>query len=207
MFEVRNTGKTAVSFHNALHRVVELGPRTARKFAVEDLPAGVLRMFSNDKRIELLPEGDEATEKLKQALVRTKSVGFAMVHGAGDISEAHAHESANRLKVLDAKTPRSEQKRDVDKGRFVIDPANPDLQPPEQGEQPVTPATPAPETPATPPPEQSAATGPRADLLRDAPAMRERDFRRKAKELLGDKYPPGNVAREDVMAALAKAED
>jgi hypothetical protein len=216
VFEIKNLGKTALTFHVA-HRLQSVAAGATKSFDAEAIGAGVLRMFSNEKTVKLKAKTDEAEALLQAALSGPrKKRAFNMVHGSGDRSaaEVFASEAKDRVRVVrEEKNPEK-----VDRGRFITDPANPSVNEPVPQSQDETP-------PATPPEGQDAAPPPPAAVVEHeaekelSPAQQLlaeennpdvdlslKDLKRRAKEVLGDDYPSGNVGRDDIVAALRAKE-
>jgi hypothetical protein len=215
VFEIKNLGKTALMFH-AGHRLASVPAGAAKSFDIEAVGAGVLRMFNADPLIKVKAKTDEAEAKLHEALTAPRKRGraFNMVHGSGDRSaeEVFAAETKNRVRqVRDEKNP----DKGFDKGRFITDPANPNLpdpndpQPQSQDETP--PGAPPEGQDAAPPPavvehEEQKELTPAQLLLADENNpdvdLPLKELKRRAKEILGDDYPSGNVGRDDIVSAL-----
>jgi hypothetical protein len=216
VFEIKNLGRTALNFHVA-HKLQSVAAGAAKSFDVEDIGEGMLRIFNSDKGVVLKAKTDEAEAKLNAALTGPrKKKSFSVTGNNHDsLTAALLEDARGRVReVVDEKNP---DKGGVDKGRFITDPANPKLPSPNdpapQSQDETPPATPPGGQDAAPPPppavvehEQRAELTPAQQLLAEENNpevdLALKDLKRRAKEILGDDFPSGNVGRDDIVSAL-----
>jgi hypothetical protein len=197
MLEIKNTGTSAVQFHNTEHRLVSVHAGKTRQFPPSEVSPAVVRMFSRQKSIAMRALSDEATallDKANEVQVPKRPLRRMNSYEHRELLERQQELPPGARRTRDDKNPVEEMQK-----RFVTDPANPDLP------QPANPGAPPPEPPA---PEVQTAQPSPAQLLAAAaeadPNFPQRELRRQAKGILLEEYPAGNVTREDLIEILKR---
>jgi hypothetical protein len=107
MHELHNTSKSVITLPTANGRAT-INPDQKKRFEPGVLTAGFLKAIQGAKStLKLTNHSDEAAKLAAAALKNIKKKGFAIVHGAGDIS---VEEALRREKA--ARVPRPVQVRD-----------------------------------------------------------------------------------------------
>jgi hypothetical protein len=126
VFEIKNSGRTALQFHNALHRVVSVGAGKVKQFESEEITPHLLRLFDKDPNFEVQAHTEQARAKLKEALQPQPRPQFRGVHGGGERSfEDTLLLEKNALReTVDEKEPKEPKAPvRVDRDKFITDPA------------------------------------------------------------------------------------
>jgi hypothetical protein len=211
MHEITNTNRQTPRTIPTDGGRVTLAPGEKKKFAVGSLSAGLLRVISHVKSdLKLDNISAEAKELATVALARVKKRGFAIVHGSAELTveQALARERKlrNPLDVRDEFSPAKAAAKSQANLADVVDRLagpqdNADTND-DQGDDPLG------ETETkTERVKLETAVSPIGLLIADAQAgsVSMKDLRARAKELLGDAYPSGQLAKDDIIEALTKA--
>lgn len=214
MHEITNTNRATNRTVPTTSGRVILAPGEKKSFAPGSLSAGLLRVISNAKSdLKLNNLTDDAVELVKKALGRVKKRGFAIVHGQGDITveEALRRENSPRhpRQIRDDFDP--DQRARAKSQTNLADPGEP-LQnanevDDENGEQSGSEPQAETEQQKVERVKLQDAPTPIGLLIADAEAgtVSMKELRARAKELLGDDYPAGQIGKDEVVAALTKA--
>jgi hypothetical protein len=107
MHELHNTSRSIITIPTTNGRV-PINPDQKKRFEPGVLTAGVLKAVQGEKSVlKLINSSEQAVKNAADALKNIKKRGFAIVHGAGDIS---VEEALRREKG--ARVPRPVQVRD-----------------------------------------------------------------------------------------------
>jgi hypothetical protein len=226
MHEIHNTNRFSPRTFMAADQQVTLAPGEKKKFPVGSLSAGLMRVISHAKSDLKLDHLTEEAKKLaaKVLAFAKKPRGFAIVHGAGDVSVAEQL----RREALRRQPPQVEdefgkareaaaksQKNLQDPGEPLEPPREPDEDTGGQQEQEQT----GEQTGEGKVPRiklQPEGTGDATNTVDktaigvllaevESESINMKDLRARAKAILGDDYPPGNVGKEAIVEALTTA--
>lgn len=222
MHELHNTGKSALTFPTGNGRATIL-PNQTKTFQPGLLGSGFLKAIQGARSVLKLKNTSPEADKLAaEAAARIKRKGFAIVHGAGDISVEEALRREHAPRVSRPVQVRDEFTKNVAKSQTGLGPAsdeddgaNVEFEADDSdvdlgdggsaqgagddagGQEPTTRA----------PRVKLEEVHPAVALLKsiDDETISMKELRKSAKEVLGDDYPSGTVGKEGIVEALTKA--
>lgn len=232
-FTIKNKTGTERQFHDALKRLRTIPPRGEVTVPADLMPIGVVRLFDRDAGHTITAHSEEAANKLvvsREPVSRAQ--GGIYGRGMDSPAEVYARERGAILNVVDNFTPRQPLSKPHPEGRDAAGHVGVSVEPQKAGldaapppEVMLDPANEAAQKvfiqeqqkaglDAAPPPPEDALAAARAaeqfsltanELLLDGEkGLDIKELRRRAKELLAESYPPGNLSREDMLSAVRR---